>query len=89
MLNLISLPPNLIESLIALSIAYIAAENLWSKQDQAERWWWLLSFGLIHGMGFVGSLREMSLLKVPIPVSPVSFNVGVEIGLLAFIGVDF
>jgi hypothetical protein len=90
-LNIISLPPRLIESLIALSIAYVAAENLWRKHDQAERWRWLLTFGfgLIHGMGFAGILREMSLPNATLAASLISFNVGVEIGQLAFMSVAF
>lgn len=90
-LEIISLSPRLIESLIALSIAYVAAENLWRNQAKAERWRWLLTFGfgLIHGMGFAGILREMSLPNATLAASLVSFNVGVEIGQVLFMSVAF
>jgi hydrogenase/urease accessory protein HupE len=90
-LDIISLPPRLIESVIALSIAYVAAENLWRKRDKAERWRWALTFafGLVHGMGFAGILQEMQIPKPSLVTSLVSFNVGVELGQLAFMGVAF
>ncbi len=90
-LNVISLPPRLIESVIALSIAYVAAENLWRKRENAERWRWLLTFvfGLVHGMGFAGILQEMAIPKTSLVTSLVSFNVGVELGQLAFMSLAF
>jgi hydrogenase/urease accessory protein HupE len=90
-LDIISLPPRFIESIIALSIAYVAAENLWRKREQAERWRWLLTFvfGLVHGMGFAGILQEMAIPKSSLVTSLISFNVGVELGQLAFMTVAF
>ncbi len=90
-LDVISLPPRLIESVIALSIAYVAAENLWRKRESAERWRWLLTFvfGLVHGMGFAGILQEMAIPKASLVTSLVSFNLGVELGQLAFMTVAF
>jgi hypothetical protein len=90
-LNVVTLPPRLVESLIALSIAYVAAENLWRKREGAERWRWLITFGfgLIHGLGFANILRDMALPKATLAASLVSFNVGVEIGQLAFMSVAF
>jgi hydrogenase/urease accessory protein HupE len=85
-LDIISLPPRFIESVIALSIAYVAAENLWRKREKAERWRWALTFvfGLVHGMGFAGILQEMQIPKSSLVISLISFNVGVELGQLAF-----
>jgi hydrogenase/urease accessory protein HupE len=90
-LNIISLPPRFIESVIALSIAYVAAENLWRKREKAERWRWALTFGfgLIHGMGFAGILQEMAIPKSSLVISLVSFNLGVELGQLAFMSIAF
>ena len=90
-LDIISLPPRLIESVIALSIAYVAAENLWRKREKAERWRWALTFafGLIHGMGFAGILQEMAIPESNLVISLVSFNIGVELGQLAFMSVAF
>jgi hypothetical protein len=90
-LDIISLPPRLIESFIALSIAYVAAENLWRKREKAERWRWGLTFafGLIHGMGFAGILQEMAIPKPSLVASLVSFNIGVELGQLAFMSAAF
>lgn len=90
-LDIISLPPRLIESVIALSIAYVASENLWRNRDEAEKWRWLLTFafGLIHGMGFAGILQEMELPRSALATSLISFNVGVELGQLVFITVAF
>jgi hydrogenase/urease accessory protein HupE len=90
-LDIISLPPRLIESVIALSIAYVAAENLWRNREQAERWRWALTFvfGLVHGMGFAGILQEMAIPKTSLVTSLVSFNIGVELGQLAFMSLAF
>jgi hydrogenase/urease accessory protein HupE len=90
-LDIISLPPRLIESVIALSIAYVAAENLWRNREKAERWRWLLTFvfGLVHGMGFAGILQEMAIPKASLATSLISFNVGVELGQIAFMSVAF
>jgi hydrogenase/urease accessory protein HupE len=90
-LNVISLPLRFIESVIALSIAYVAAENVWRKPEKAERWRWALTFafGLIHGMGFAGILQEMTIPKSSLVTSLVSFNLGVELGQLAFMSIAF
>jgi hydrogenase/urease accessory protein HupE len=90
-LDTINLPPRFIESVIALSIAYVAAENSWRKREKAERWRWALTFafGLVHGMGFAGILQEMAIPKTNLVTSLVSFNVGVELGQLAFMSVAF
>jgi hydrogenase/urease accessory protein HupE len=90
-LDIIALPPRFVESVIALSIAYVAAENLWRKRDKAARWRWLLTFafGLIHGMGFAGILQEMAIPKTSLATSLISFNIGVELGQIAFLSVAF
>jgi hydrogenase/urease accessory protein HupE len=78
--------PRLVEPLIALSIAYVGVENLFLK-DASKRWRITFPFGLVHGFGFAGALREIALPHAQIPVALVSFNVGVEIGQLGVLAV--
>ena len=82
------LPTKLTESLIALSIAYVAAENLLRSQA-IERYRVTFLFGLIHGFGFSTILREMQLPRANLALSLFSFNAGVEVGQLAFVAVVF
>jgi hydrogenase/urease accessory protein HupE len=82
--GLVSLPPRLIESTIALSIAYIAIENFMGT-TLVHRWKVTFLFGLVHGFGFSNVLREMQLTRGLLGLSLFSFNVGVEIGQLAFV----
>ena len=71
-----------IEPAIALSIAYVGIENF-LVQDAARRWRITFPFGLLHGFGFAGALREIDLPKSRIPSALVAFNLGVEAGQLA------
>lgn len=73
--------PRLVEPAIALSIAYVGIENLFVK-DASKRWRITFPFGLIHGFGFAGALREVALSRAQLPVALVSFNLGVEVGQL-------
>lgn len=82
--DIVVLPPRLIESLIALSIAYVAAENLVRAEPVARHRVTFL-FGLIHGFGFSNILREMDLPRSNLALSLFSFNAGVEIGQLVFV----
>lgn len=70
-----------VESVIALSICYIALENILTKQAN-YRWVVTFAFGLIHGFGFAGVLQEFIAGKSNLVLSVVSFNVGVEVGQL-------
>jgi len=74
--------PRLVEPAIALSIAYVGSENVFVP-DARRRWRITFPFGLIHGFGFAGALREIALPRVQVPVALVSFNAGVELGQLA------
>jgi hypothetical protein len=85
-------PP--VEAIIALSIAFVAAEvihGLRGVPGLTARAPWLVafSFGLLHGFGFAGALAEVGLPQVAIPVALLMFNVGVEIGQLMFVGAVF
>ena len=82
--NIIVLPTRLTESIIALSIAYVAAENLLGMRA-IERHRVTFLFGLAHGFGFSNVLREMNLSRSHLALSLFSFNAGVEVGQLAFV----
>jgi hydrogenase/urease accessory protein HupE len=70
-----------VEPLIALSIAYVGVENFFVSNVD-KRWRITFPFGLIHGFGFAGALREIALPAAQVPVALVSFNLGVEAGQL-------
>jgi HupE/UreJ protein len=81
-LNLFAPPSSLIEPAIALSIVYTGADNLLSRGRRDVRVWIALGFGLIHGFGFAGVLREMGLPASGLGWALFSFNAGVELGQL-------
>jgi hydrogenase/urease accessory protein HupE len=81
-------PP--VEAMIALSIVFVAAEvvhGMRGRQGLTARAPWVVafSFGLLHGFGFAGALAEVGLPQTAIPVALLMFNVGVEVGQLAFV----
>jgi hydrogenase/urease accessory protein HupE len=76
----------IVEPLIALSIVYVGVENFFVKNAE-KRWRLTFPFGLIHGFGFAGALREIDLPHAKIPVALVGFNLGVEAGQLAVLAV--
>jgi hydrogenase/urease accessory protein HupE len=79
-LNVVTLPSRLIESVIALSIAYVAAENLAPRRAVSARWLVSFTFGLVHGFGFSEALRELDLPRAGLASALVGFNLGVEVG---------
>lgn len=97
-LNIVVLPGRFVESTIALSIGWVAAEN-WifavpraGKQEPLVlRWRWVLTFmfGLVHGFGFADVLRDLGLPKEHLAVTLASFNVGVELGQVAIITIAY
>ena len=84
-LDIIVIQQSIAELIIALSIAYIGFENLYSKKIK-KRWAIAFIFGLFHGFGFSAVLKEIGLPKGFEIISLLSFNVGVEIGQLAIVG---
>ena len=89
-LNIVALPSRWVESGIALSIAYVAAENLWRREHATRsRWLVTFSFGLIHGLGFATILKEMALSRGNLVLSLVSFNFGVELGQITVVTTAF
>lgn len=77
---------DVIEPLIALSVAYVGIENFFVK-DADKRWRVTLPFGLIHGFGFAGALGGIDLPPAEIPAALFAFNLGVEIGQLGVLAV--
>jgi hypothetical protein len=83
-------PVALVEFTIALSIFVLAVElTRTSRHDILWRnpWWLAGGFGLLHGMGFAGALAETGLPQDNVPLALLFFNVGIEIGQIAFIAV--
>jgi hydrogenase/urease accessory protein HupE len=79
-------PP--VEASIALSIVLVAGEALHRDATVARRWPALVAFlfGLVHGLGFAGALKDIGLPENHLPVALLTFNVGVEIGQLLTVG---
>jgi len=79
-------PP--VEATIALSIVLVAAEALHRRQTLARRWPALVAFlfGLVHGLGFAGALKDIGLPDRHLFVALLTFNVGVEVGQLLTVG---
>lgn len=82
-LNVINLPPRLVEPAIAASIVFVGVENLWRRGTEPRgRWALTFGFGLIHGFGFASVLRDLGVgsgaqgLAMPL----FTFNLGVEVG---------
>ncbi len=89
MYGIVSLPPRLVEPLIAVSIVYVAIENLLTADLQPWRVALVFSFGLLHGMGFAGVLRDVGLPGRDYLPALVAFNAGVEAGQLTVIAMAF
>ena len=89
-LGYLGLPQAPVEATIALSIAFVASElarSGGSERHMSERYPWLVAFifGLLHGFGFAGALKEIGLPPVDVPLALLSFNLGVEAGQLLFV----
>jgi hypothetical protein len=86
-----ALPAPPTEALIALSIAFVAAEAVQRERagriGLAARAPWLVAgaFGLLHGLGFASALAELNLTRAELPLALLGFNLGVELGQLVFV----
>lgn len=90
-LGYFSLPQAPVEAVIALSIAFVARELLLMKPgerrlSEASPWIVAFAFGLLHGFGFAGALKEIGLPQRDVPLALFTFNLGVEAGQLIFVG---
>ena len=79
-LDVVMLPDRLVEAVIALSIACVAAENLVLRPVVSRRWLVSFGFGLVHGFGFSSALRELGLPTHGLLLSLFGINAGVEVG---------
>jgi hypothetical protein len=84
-LDFVSVPSSIVEPLIAVSIAYIAIENLIATSISRWRLAIVFAFGLLHGLGFAGALADLGVSGTELSVTLVGFNVGVELGHLAVV----
>lgn len=89
-LGYFSLPQKPVETTIALSIAFVASELIKMKPGErrlSESYPWVVAFafGLLHGFGFAGALKEIGLPQSDVPLSLLTFNLGVEAGQLIFV----
>lgn len=89
-LGFVHVPGPPVEAAIALSIVLVAAEIVNARRGRPSltaRWPWLVAFafGLLHGFGFAGALAEVGLPQHAIPLALLFFNLGVEVGQLAFV----
>jgi hydrogenase/urease accessory protein HupE len=89
-LGFVNFPQPPVEAVIALSIVFVASEIIHVSQGrpgltQRRPWIVAFTFGLLHGFGFAGALTEVGLPEQAIPLALLFFNVGVELGQLAFV----
>jgi hypothetical protein len=85
--GLVSLRAAVVEPLIALSIVYVACENLMTSSLTPWRLALVFCFGLLHGMGFAEALSRLHLERSHFLATLVTFNVGVEGGQLTVIAI--
>ncbi len=85
--GVVSLARSIVEPLIAISIVYVAIENLTTTELKPWRVALVFAFGLLHGMGFAGVLTELGLPRSEFLPALLSFNVGVEAGQLTVIAI--
>jgi hypothetical protein len=83
-LGIVSLSASIVEPLIALTIAVVAFENVFMENFK-RRWMLIFGFGLVHGLGFVGVLKEITVTKQELLTSLFSFNVGIEAGQILIV----
>jgi len=84
-LGIISVSPQIVEPIIAASIAVIALENIFFPGYKPYRVVIVFIFGLIHGLGFAGALSGFNLEPTSLLIGLFGFNVGVEFGQLAIL----
>ncbi len=87
MKGIVLIPSVIIEPIIALSIAFVALENIFITELKPWRILIVFLFGLIHGMGFASALNELGLPPNAFYTSLISFNVGVELGQILIIAI--
>ncbi len=89
MQGIVSLPERLVETLIALSISWVAIENIATSVLKPWRVALVFCFGLLHGLGFAGVLSELGMPEDRFLTALLAFNVGVELGQVGVVAVAF
>ena len=84
-LNIIKIPSMIVEPIIALSISFIAIENLFTENLKKLRPYIIFIFGLLHGLGFAVVLNEIGISESLFISSLISFNIGVELGQISVV----
>lgn len=87
--GLVQAPAHIIEPLIALSIVFVAVENLYFDDMTRSRPFIVFAFGLFHGLGFASVLTELGLPSGQYVTALIAFNVGVEAGQLSVVALAF
>ncbi len=87
--GVLSVPSRIVEPMIAVSIAYVAIENIFLSELKPWRIALVFGFGLLHGLGFAGALKDLALPRSEFLTALVTFNVGVEAGQLSVIAAAF
>lgn len=86
-LGWVRIPSLPVEACIALSIAFVARQAMLPDARQAHGFWLVAAFGLLHGLGFAGALAETGIDQQQLIPALISFNLGVELGQLLFVGI--
>ncbi|MFK7888954.1 MAG: HupE/UreJ family protein [Gammaproteobacteria bacterium] len=81
----VSPPAAIVEPFIALTIVWVAVENLWRRDVGRARTVLVFLFGLVHGLGFAGFFGELGLPSGQFLSALIGFNVGVELGQIAIV----
>ena len=87
--EIFNLPGRIVEPLIALSIVYIGIENIFTERLRKWRPILVFLFGLLHGLGFAGSLIELGLPIGYYLETLLAFNLGIEAGQILVIGIAY
>jgi len=87
--GVLRLPSAITEPLIALSIVFVAVENIFTKEIKPWRYAIVFCFGLVHGLGFASAFASVGLPREHFLVGLIGFNLGVECGQLAVIASAF
>ena len=89
MQGVVSLPERFVETLIALSISWVAIENIATSELKPWRIALVFCFGLLHGLGFAGVLSELGMPEGRFLAALLSFNLGVELGQVSVVLMAF
>jgi hypothetical protein len=87
--GVVRLPASVVEPIIALSIVFVAVENLFTTKMHKWRVGVVFLFGLVHGLGFASALRDAGLAHGDFLTALLGFNSGVELGQLSVVAAAF